>query len=91
MRSLTVYAKQNALWDILKHVPFKWISIFKNVRNSAFLLQVKTVPANTTEFRVPKLKEGHDYMFRVKAENRHGESSALVTEESTKAKNPFSK
>lgn len=49
------------------------------------------MPGNTTEMRVPKLKEGHDYMFRVKAENIHGQSPALVTEEATKAKNPFSK
>ena len=27
------------------------------------------VPKNATEFVVPKLKEGEDYKFRVKAEN----------------------
>ena len=52
---------------------------------------MKSVPGNTTELKVPKLKEGHDYMFRVKAENIHGQSPALVTEEAIKAKNPFSK
>ncbi|XP_067934437.1 twitchin-like [Watersipora subatra] len=51
--------------------------------------KVKSVPGNTTELKIPKLKEGHDYMFRVKAENIHGQSPALVTEDSIKAKNPF--
>lgn len=49
------------------------------------------MPGDTNEFRVPKLKEGHNYMFRVKAENRHGQSSALVTQDAVKAENPFSK
>lgn len=30
-------------------------------------------------------------MFRVKAENIHGQSKPLVTQDSTKAVNPFSK
>ncbi|KAL8579176.1 hypothetical protein ACOMHN_010760 [Nucella lapillus] len=38
---------------------------------------------------VPKLQEGHQYKFRVVAENRNGESEALETERPTTAKNPF--
>lgn len=49
------------------------------------------MPHPTTEFRVPKLEEGRNYMFRVKAENIHGQSTPLVTEDATTAKNPFSK
>ncbi|CAH1785276.1 unnamed protein product [Owenia fusiformis] len=42
-----------------------------------------------TECTVPKLEEGHDYKFRVSAENQHGYSEPLETEKSTKAKNPY--
>lgn len=38
---------------------------------------------------VPKLQEGHEYKFRVIAENRNGESEPLETEEPVTAKNPF--
>ncbi|CAF0846330.1 unnamed protein product [Brachionus calyciflorus] len=40
-------------------------------------------------FTVPKLKEGHDYDFRVIAENQNGLSEPLETLSSTQAKNPF--
>src|SRR5690606_22028028 len=38
---------------------------------------------------IPKLKEGHEYDFRVIAENQNGQSEALETDHPTKAKNPF--
>ncbi|XP_071104533.1 twitchin-like isoform X3 [Haliotis cracherodii] len=38
---------------------------------------------------VPKLQEGHEYKFRVIAENRNGESEPLETEDPVTAKNPF--
>ena len=40
-------------------------------------------------YTVTKLKEGHEYDFRVIAENQNGESEPLVTTEPVLAKNPF--
>lgn len=48
-------------------------------------------PINGTEITVSKLKEGHEYDFRVLAENINGVSEALVTERPVLIKNPFSK
>ncbi|XP_023931299.1 twitchin isoform X3 [Lingula anatina] len=42
-----------------------------------------------TECVVPKLVEGHDYKFRVMAENLQGLSEPLETDKATKAKNPY--
>lgn len=42
-----------------------------------------------TSFTVPKLKEGHEYDFRVIAENQNGLSEPLETSGPTLAKNPF--
>ena len=42
-----------------------------------------------TTCTIPKLKEGHDYDFRVIAENQNGQSEPLETESSVTAKNPF--
>ena len=50
-----------------------------------------SVPANVNEFRVPKLKEGEEYNFRVRAENELGPGEALDSDRPTKVKNPFSK
>ena len=47
------------------------------------------VPANVTEFRVPKLKEGEEYNFRVRAENELGTGEPLDSDHATKVKNPF--
>jgi hypothetical protein len=44
-----------------------------------------------TQFKVAKLREGHEYKFRVKAVNRMGESKPLSTPHSIIAKNPFGK
>ena len=44
-----------------------------------------------TKLAVKNLQEGHEYKFRVKAENVHGLSEPLETEKSIVAKNPFSK
>ena len=44
-----------------------------------------------TKLAVKNLQEGHEYKFRVKAENLHGLSEPLETEKPIVAKNPFSK
>ncbi|CAK9301085.1 unnamed protein product [Gordionus sp. m RMFG-2023] len=44
-----------------------------------------------TKFTVPKLIEGHNYKFRVMAENIYGLSKPLECTESIKAKNPYDK
>jgi len=48
-----------------------------------------SVGPDVNEFRVPKLKEGEDYKFRVRAENDQGQSEPLDSDKSTKVKNPF--
>ena len=42
-----------------------------------------------TSCTIPKLAEGHDYDFRVMAENSNGLSEPLETLVSTLAKNPY--
>lgn len=42
-----------------------------------------------TSITVPKLQEGHEYEFRVKAENIFGISEPLVTDHPVLAKDPF--
>ena len=49
------------------------------------------IPPDVTEFKVPKLKEGDEYKFRVRAENDLGVSEPLDTSKATKVKNPFGK
>jgi titin len=46
---------------------------------------------NGTEVTVSKLKEGHEYEFRVMAENINGLSEPIMTEKAVLVKNPFSK
>ncbi len=46
---------------------------------------------NGTEVTISKLKEGHEYEFRVMAENANGLSEPLVAEKAILVKNPFSK
>ena len=43
-----------------------------------------------TEVTIGKLKEGHEYEFRVMAENANGLSEPLVTDQGVVVKNPFS-
>lgn len=50
-----------------------------------------TLPPDTKEFKVPKLKEGEEYKFRVKAENDLGLGEPLESEEAVTPKNPFGK
>ena len=45
---------------------------------------------NGTSVTIPKLKEGHEYEFRVLAENMNGVSEPLITEKAILVKNPFS-
>uniref|UniRef100_A0A7E4VU92 non-specific serine/threonine protein kinase n=1 Tax=Panagrellus redivivus TaxID=6233 RepID=A0A7E4VU92_PANRE len=51
------------------------------------------VPVSTfvvgTQITVPKLHEGHEYEFRVSAENALGRSDPLVTDNTTVAKDPY--
>ena len=42
-------------------------------------------------FDVPKLTEGHDYLFHVAAENQYGVSDFVETTEPVTAKNSYSK
>ena len=44
-----------------------------------------------TNFEVMGLEEGHEYMFRVSAENEHGVSEPLETALGTVAQHPYSK
>ncbi|CAF1142161.1 unnamed protein product [Rotaria sordida] len=46
-------------------------------------------PINGTQVTLTKLKEGHEYDFRVMAENINGLSEPLVTEKPVLVKNPF--
>ena len=48
-----------------------------------------SVGPDVTEFRVPDLKDGEDYKFRVRAENEQGVSDPLESDTATKVKNPF--
>lgn len=47
------------------------------------------VDAETRSFRVTRLHEGCDYMFRVSAENRVGLSQPAITERPVTVKLPF--
>jgi hypothetical protein len=48
-----------------------------------------SVGADETKFRVPHLKEGDSYDFRVRAKNDEGLSEPLDSDSATKVKNPF--
>jgi len=50
---------------------------------------MQTISPETTEFKVPKLKEGENYKFRVRAENDQGVGEPLETESAIKIRNPF--
>ena len=62
-----------------------------NVKDGLWENVSSFVPKDATEFVVPKLREGEQYKFRVKAENKNGVSEPLETQTQTKAKNPFGK
>ena len=44
-----------------------------------------------TTYEVLNLDEGHEYLFRVKAENEFGQSEPIETETSVLATHPYSK
>ncbi|CAF1165647.1 unnamed protein product [Adineta steineri] len=46
---------------------------------------------NGTQVIIEKLEEGHEYEFRIMAENTNGLSESLVTEKAVLVKNPFNK
>lgn len=48
------------------------------------------IECDTHEFCVPKLIEGHEYQFRIRAENSWGVGEALISNPVV-ARNPFSK
>jgi hypothetical protein len=50
-----------------------------------------TDPIRGTEVTITKLKDGHEYDFRVMAENANGVSEPLETDKPILVKNPFSK
>ncbi len=47
------------------------------------------VNGDNTSLRLTKLTPGKEYLFRVRAVNKEGESDALETSSATLAKNPF--
>ncbi len=47
-------------------------------------------PINGTQATISKLKEGHEYEFRVMADNSNGLSEPLITEKPILVKSPFS-
>ncbi len=47
------------------------------------------VNGDSTSLRVTKLTPGKDYLFRVRAVNKEGESDALETSAATLARNPY--
>lgn len=65
------------------------LSVIRYEACAVICLQVKTVNYPATQFQVSKLTERKSYMFRVMAENIHGDSEPLITETPTKAENPF--
>lgn len=48
------------------------------------------ITRDTTQFCVERLIMGHEYQFRVRAENRYGAGDAILSEPVV-AKDPFSK
>lgn len=48
------------------------------------------ISGDKTECLVERLIEGHEYQFRVRAENRYGAGDGIISEPVV-AKNPFSK
>ena len=49
----------------------------------------KVAEVQGNKCKVPKLQEGHQYKFRVIAENKNGDSEPLETESPVTAKNPY--
>lgn len=53
--------------------------------------RIDKVKSYTHEFSVTHLLEGHQYLFRVIAENVHGRSQPLESRNAVEAKSPYSK
>jgi len=60
-----------------------------NTKTGKWELLTHSVGPNVMDFRVPKLKEGEDYKFRVRAENDQDQSKPLDSDKATRVKNPF--
>lgn len=61
-----------------------------NTKSEKWDPQSHAVDSDTTEFCIPKLKEGDDYKFRVRAQNDRGLSDPLESANAVTVKNPFS-
>ena len=91
-RNLIFYFKNN-------QIPIMHLIIANNFRLSSYVVEKRDKKTDKwervqdfvsgTECVIPKLKEGHDYDFRVIAENQLGQSEPLETNQAVTAKNPF--
>lgn len=80
------------LYNILTICVFSGYKVEKlNPKTGKWEKASGTLPPDTKEFKVPKLKEGEEYKFRVKAENDLGAGEPLESEEAVTPKNPFGK
>jgi len=61
----------------------------KDLRSGDWTVCSKFVRGNNYE--VPNLSEGHEYLFRVSAENEHGVGEPLNMKDSIVAQHPWSK
>lgn len=64
-----------------------YILEYKDVRRPTWL-KAGLVPGDNTSFKVDKLIEGNEYLFRVTAVNDEGESQPLESLESIKPQKP---
>ena len=70
--------------------PIRGYNIEKSLGGGMFV-SVAQVPADELEYKVCKLYEGSEYLFRVSAQNKIGTSNPTVLEKPVKAKLPFGK
>lgn len=71
--------------------PITGYIVEKKASASRFWSKVEKVSPNTLTLCVTGLEEKTEYLFRVIAENKAGESEPLETKDATLAKSPFSK
>lgn len=63
--------------------------IDKKDTNKLNFMNAGSVSSDSFEFKVTKLIDGHEYLFRVVAENAVGESKPVEISEPVKARLPF--
>lgn len=66
-------------------------NVEKKDMNRADFLYVASVEANVKKYKVTRLFENTDYLFRVFAENQVGVGSPAILDKPVTAKLPFSK